>query len=129
MVILFVWDARKNMMEMGRGGAYVPACVALQGRIHRSIPRAQCVCLGYGNAAARTFGRAHRHRPYAFCLEDCAWMFAPTVSFGQIVCGTVGFIGRIVRGWVVSFGWIAHECMIERRKSVCNGLHVAATFR
>ena len=27
-----VW---KNMMEMGRGGAYVPARVAPQGRIHR----------------------------------------------------------------------------------------------
>jgi len=27
-----VW---KNMVEMGRGGAYVPARVALQGRIHR----------------------------------------------------------------------------------------------
>ena len=25
-------------MEMGRGGAYVPARVALQGRIHRSSP-------------------------------------------------------------------------------------------
>ena len=30
---------RKNMMEFGRGGACVPARVALQGRIHRSIPR------------------------------------------------------------------------------------------
>ena len=27
--------ARKSMMEMGRGGACVPARVALQGRIHR----------------------------------------------------------------------------------------------
>ena len=27
--------AWKNMMEMGRGGAYVPARVAPQGRIHR----------------------------------------------------------------------------------------------
>ena len=27
--------ARKGMMEMGRGGACVPARVALQGRIHR----------------------------------------------------------------------------------------------
>ena len=27
--------AWKNMMEMGRGGACVPARVALQGRIHR----------------------------------------------------------------------------------------------
>ncbi|SJZ98061.1 hypothetical protein SAMN02745202_01665 [Segatella oulorum] len=26
---------RKNMMEIGRGGAYVPARVAPQGRIHR----------------------------------------------------------------------------------------------
>ena len=28
----------QGMMEMGRGGAYVPARVALQGRIHRSSP-------------------------------------------------------------------------------------------
>ena len=70
MVILFVWDAWKNLMEMGRGGACVPARVALQGRIRRSIPRTQCVCFWYGNAAARTFGRAHRHRPYAFCLRE-----------------------------------------------------------
>ena len=27
--------ARKGMMELGRGGACVPARVALQGRIHR----------------------------------------------------------------------------------------------
>ena len=26
------------MTEIGRGGAYVPALVALQGRIHRSFP-------------------------------------------------------------------------------------------
>ena len=84
--------AWKNMMEMGRGGAYVPARVAPQGRIHRSIPRTQCVYFWHGNTATRTFGRAHKRRPYAFCLGDCAWIFAPTVSFG----------------------WIAHECMIER---------------
>ena len=29
--------ARKSMMEFGRGGAYVPARVALQGRINREI--------------------------------------------------------------------------------------------
>ena len=33
----------RGLMEMGRGGAYVPARVAPQGRIRRSIPRAQCV--------------------------------------------------------------------------------------
>ena len=37
--------AWKNMMEMGRGGACVPARVALQGRIRCSNPRAQCVYL------------------------------------------------------------------------------------
>ena len=39
MVILFVWNAWKNMMGIGRGGAYVPARVAPQGRIRRSFPR------------------------------------------------------------------------------------------
>ena len=34
MVILFVWNAWKNITERGRGGAYVPARVAPQGRIH-----------------------------------------------------------------------------------------------
>ena len=29
---------QKGMMEFGRGGACVPARVALQGRIHRSFP-------------------------------------------------------------------------------------------
>ena len=45
MVILFVWDAWKNMMEFGRGGACVPARVALQGRIHCSPPRTMHVFL------------------------------------------------------------------------------------
>ena len=35
-VILFVWDVWKNITERGRGGACVPARVALQGRIRRS---------------------------------------------------------------------------------------------
>ena len=38
MAVGYGWIARKSMMEMGRGGAYVPARVALQGRIHRSFP-------------------------------------------------------------------------------------------
>ena len=65
---------QKGIMEMGRGGACVPARVALQGRIHRSIPRTQCVYFWYGNAAARTFGRARRHRPYGFVWVDCGRM-------------------------------------------------------
>ena len=38
-------------MEVGRGGAYVPDRVALQGRICRSISHAPCVYFWYGNAA------------------------------------------------------------------------------
>ena len=104
MVILFVWIvckwsfylcgiAWKNMMEMGRGGAYVPARVALQGRIHRSSP-AHNACIGwYGNAAARTFGRAHRHRPYTFCLRELR--VGRLMSFGWITC-VVLFVGKTV---------------------------------
>ena len=66
-------------MEIGRGGAYVPARVALQGRIHRSIPRTQCVCFGMEMPLR---GRSGGHTGTA-----------PTVSFGRIACG-----------WLVSFG-------------------------
>ena len=60
-------------MGVGRGSACVPARVALQGRIRRSSPRAQCVYFWYGNAATRMFGRARRHRPYGFVWMDCTW--------------------------------------------------------
>ena len=63
----------KILRSVVGGGAYVPARVAPQGRIHRSIPHAQCVYFWYGNAAARTFGRARRHRPYSFVWVDCVW--------------------------------------------------------
>ena len=74
---------QRGLMEVGRGGACVPARVALQGRIHQQqmciMRNAQTflrmetplswmgdVPFADGNAAARTFGRAHRHRPYHF---------------------------------------------------------------
>ena len=35
---------------------------------------------------------------------------APTVSFGQIRCGTVDFVWDELRvEWLVSFGWIARK--------------------
>ena len=76
-------------MEAGRGGACVPARVALQGRIHQrnvqtcfdmsmyrlcmEMPSLQVgnVPFADGNAAARTFGRAHRRRPYHFSYGSC----------------------------------------------------------
>ena len=51
----------------------LPARVAPQGRIHRSFPRTMRM-FWYGNAAARTFGRAHRHRPYGFVWADWTWV-------------------------------------------------------
>ena len=79
MVILFVWDAWKNMMEMGRGGAYVPARVALQGRIHHSFPAHNAYVSGMETPLR---GRSGGHAGAA-----------PTVPFGWIV-------GR----WLISFG-------------------------
>ena len=65
------------MMEMGRGGACVPARVVLQGRIHRQIPRAQCVFCMETPLCGRSGGHTGT---------------APTVSFEQIVHGTVDFV-------------------------------------
>ena len=42
----------KCITEFGRGGAYVPARVALQGRIHRSSPRTMCVFLVWKRCCA-----------------------------------------------------------------------------
>ena len=75
MVILFVWAAWKNMMEIGRGGACVPARVALQGRIRRSSP-AHNACIFGMETPLR--GRSGGHAGPA-----------PTVSFGWIVHGQV----------------------------------------
>ena len=60
--------AWKNMMEIGRGGAYVPARVALQGRIRRSSP-AHNACIFGMETPLR--GRSGGHAGTA-----------PTVSFG-----------------------------------------------
>ena len=71
----FAWE---NMMEMGRGGACVPARAALQGRIHRYPAHNACV---FGMETPLR-GRSGGHTGTA-----------PTVSFGRIACG-----------WLMSFG-------------------------
>ena len=65
-------------MEIGRGGAYVPARVALQGRIRRSSP-AHNACIFGMETPLR--GRSGGHAGAA-----------PTISFGWIVRGTVDFV-------------------------------------
>ena len=80
MVILFVWDAWKNMMEIGRGGACVPARVALQGRIQHPFPAHNACVFGMETPLR---GRSGGHAGTA-----------PTVSFGWIACGAVGGVGE-----------------------------------
>ena len=96
----FVWGiVWKNMMEMGRGGACVPTRVAPQGCIHR-YSRALYVYFWYGNATTWTFGRAHRRRPYAFCLRELRVGVRPYVRLphqGCICCSSDA-------GMALSFG-------------------------
>ena len=69
---------QKGMVEFGRGGACVPARVAPQGRIHHPFPAHNAYVFGMETPLC---GRSGGHIGTA-----------PTVSFGQIACGTVGFI-------------------------------------
>ena len=66
--VSFGWIAWKNITELGRGGACVPARVALQERIHRSFP-AHNTCIFGMETPLR--GRSGGHTGTA-----------PTVSFG-----------------------------------------------
>ena len=74
----------KCITEIGRGGACVPARVALQGRIRRSFP-AHNACIFGMETPLR--GRSGGHTGTA-----------PTVSFG-----------RITRECRIAFGWIVHD--------------------
>ena len=88
MAIDYGWIVWKSMMEFGRGGACVPARVALQGRIHRSSP-AHNACI---------FGMETPLRERSGGHTDTA----PTVSFGQITCGRLVSFG-VDCVWVVLF--------------------------
>ena len=91
MVILFVWDVWKNMVEMGRGGACVPARVALQGHIRRSSPAYNACVFGMETPLReRSGGHAGA---------------APTVSFGWITCKWLFCLGGLrVNGYFVCVG-------------------------
>ena len=72
--------AWKNMMEMGRGGACVPARVAPKGRIHRSFPAHHACIFGMETPLC---GRSDGHIGTA-----------PTASFGRIARGWLCLLGK-----------------------------------
>ena len=81
----------KCITEIGRGGACVPARVAPQGRIRRSMPRHNAYVFGMETPLR---GRSGGHAGTA-----------PTVSFGRIARGTVDVVW-VDCVWVVLFiGW------------------------
>ena len=83
-------------MEIGRGGACVPARVALQGRIRRSSPAHNaCVFIMETPLRERSGGHAGT---------------APTVSFGWIAYGWLVSFGWIARGRLTPFGWMMRVC-------------------
>ena len=101
---------RQNITERGRGGAYVPARVALQGRIRRSFPARNACVFGMETPLR---GRSGGHAGTA-----------PTVSFGQIGRGTVVVVWVRLRadGWFhlgelrvngILFVWDAWKNMME----------------
>ena len=71
--------------------------------VRDAFPPPMCVQLysfAYGNAAVRTFGRAHRRRPYGFVWVDCMWVV-------DVVWA------NYARGRLVAFGWIARKCFFR----------------
>ena len=104
------------MMEIGRGGACVPARVAPQGRIHRSFP-AYNTCIFGMETPLR--GRSGGHTGTA-----------PTVSFGWITRGTVDVVGEDCVQMVILFVWDAWKDMMEMgRGGACVPARVALQGR
>ena len=97
--------AWKNMMEFGRGGACVPARVALQGRIHHPFPAHNACVFGMETPLR---GRLGGHTGTA-----------PTVSFGLIT-----------RKWLFGLCGIAWTNMMEfGRGGACVPARVALQGR
>ena len=69
--------AWKNMMEIGRGGACVPARVAPQGRIRRSFPTHNACIFGMETPLRKLLfkinfrvGKSFANNPFAACDDD-----------------------------------------------------------
>ena len=89
MVILFAWDCVEKYDEVGRGGACVPARVALRGRIRRSFLRIMHVFLVWKRRYADVRAGTQAPPLHGFVWVDCAW----TVDAVWVDCvWTVGFV-------------------------------------
>ena len=87
--ILFVWDAWKKMMEMGRGGACVPARVAPQGRIHRSSPVHNACVFGMETPLCGRSGGHTGTAPtilFEWMIRECRRSF----TWGHLICNAMG---------------------------------------
>ena len=104
----------RGLVELGRGGACVPARVALQGRIHRSFPVHDACILGMETPLR---GRSGGHTGAA-----------PTVSFGRITSGWLVSFGQIVHGLRIPFGWIACVVLFVGKTVHMNQHHRCCTF-
>ena len=112
-----VW---KNMMEFGRGSAYVPARVAPQGRIHRSIPAHNACIFGMETPLRGRSGGHTGTAPTHFVWENCTWMSAPMVSFGWIVSRRlVSFLLKIIMKFMAkNFALIKNILIFGESKGV-----------
>ena len=74
------------------------------------MPSYNACIFWYGNATTRTFGRARRHRPYAFCLRELRADVRPyAFRLGGLGVGRLVSFEQIARGWLMLFGWIARK--------------------
>ena len=98
-MISFGRIVRGCITEFGRGGACVPARVALQGRIRRSSPAHNASIFGMETPLReRSGGHAGT---------------APTASFGWIVRKRLMSLGWIARKWLFGLCGIAWKNMME----------------
>ena len=94
-------DYTRMITEIGRGGACVPARVALQGRIHHSSPRTMRIFLVWKRRCADV--RAGTQAPpLRFRLGGLR--VGRLVSFGGIARGTADVVW-LDCAWVVDFVW------------------------
>ena len=80
------------MMEIGRGGACVPARVAPQGRIHRSSPAHNACVFGMETPLRGRSGGHTGNRPYAmtkFRINRMARM--RSVMLSRLYCAVQSF--------------------------------------